>query len=374
MIYLDNASTSYPKAIGVQQTLCHFYDSPVGSYGRSSDPHTLKRAVQMELLRDKLNQQIGGIAGNNICFCYNATTALNTIIHGITNLKQHEVLVTPLEHNSVTRPLFQLDGSPFSIMPADVTGRVDINMLASKLKDSPHSYRLAIINGMSNVNGVIQPVQAIAQCIRQHHPACLIAVDAAQYLPYAPLECEKWGINFVAIAAHKGYLAPTGIAALYVRNANELTPITRGGSGSSSETQCDSVVLPDRFEAGTINMIGACAWEAALQHLSPPTIPAEKVWECIQELKKYGYTLYSASSPSYQGPLFSIASPRYSAWELADLLWEKAKIMVRAGLHCAPLAHQHLQTLGTGTCRVSLSALTPLSHLNTLCDVLQAIA
>lgn len=369
MIYLDNASTSYPKPPEISELLAHFYDMPVGSYGRTLDERTLSLSLRVEQLRDRLCEQISGVDGSHVAFCYNATMALNMVIGGIPSLRREDVLITPLEHNAVTRPLHALSGEGYAIMPGDHTGRVDVDALREQLERSPH-YRLVIINGMSNVNGVIQPIREICATVRSIIPSCLIAVDAAQCLPAVCLKCQEWGISFVAMAGHKGWLAPTGIAALYVADPNSLPPLLRGGNGVRSESQESSLSLPDRYEVGTLNLPGAVAWEVALRNYPTWRVSSTDLSELLVQIADRGYRVYSATDKSCQGPLFSISSPRYSADELGNLLWERAQIIVRTGLHCAPLAHATLGTAPIGTCRISLSPYTTHEELNTLLQVL----
>ena len=372
IIYLDNASTSYPKPQKVKECLATFYDQPIGSYGRTPDDRTLEISAEVERLRDTLNSRVGGVEGSHIVFCYNATEALNRIALGLPNLCKEEVIISPMEHNAVTRPLERLPGNQYTVMPCHSDGKVDVERLYPMLKKKG-DLKLAIVNGMSNVNGVVQPLEEICRCIKVYRPDCLIAIDAAQYLPYMYMNAVEWGIDFVAISGHKGWLGPTGIAALYVSRPETLDPVVRGGTGYRSEWQGVVPHLPEKYEVGTLNMLGAVAWMAALDEPLNPLITPEVLQDILKEIRPMGYRVYSAVERDGQGPLFSVTSPTLSPGVLADELWQRAQIIVRSGLHCAPLAHRTLDTLPSGTVRISLSPFTTTEEMTLLCQSLHAL-
>lgn len=372
MIYLDNASTSYPKPTAVKEALSSFYDSPVGSYGRSGDARTLKVSFEIEQLRDALAASIGSsLAGEHLVFTQNATQAINMVLRGA-DWRQDEVLVSPMEHNAVTRPLSALSGSPYRVMPAMPDGKIDLEVLEKTLKEKCYgSVRLVIINGMSNVNGLIQPLEPLTSLVHRYLPSAKILLDAAQALPFVKIEADRWGLDYVAITGHKGLLGPSGTGALFVREAESLRPLIRGGNGFRSRQQSDSLLLPDRFEAGTLNLLGLYAWRQALKVSHAYRMESSDWLTFLDALRKEPYLkLYTASDTADQGPLFSMQSQRFSTNELGDMLREPYAIACRSGLHCAPLAHETLGTIETGTVRVSIS---PFSTGDDLAELLQAL-
>lgn len=366
-IYLDNASTSYPKPVELSYTLSHFYDQAVGSYGRSGDRHTLECSAIIEELRDLLAQKIGAEGtGSHIIFTHNATDGINRVINGLPKLSPDKVLISPMEHNAVTRPLYaKLKGASPLVMPALSDGSINLDALNHQLQQQ--KFKLALINGMSNVNGMPQPIEQVIRLLRQEQPKCQILIDASQAFPYInPLPKESLPDYFV-ITGHKGSLGPTGTGALFILNPEAIQPTLLGGNGYRSELQEPSQLMPDRFEAGTLNMLGLVAWHAVLNTPHPPLISTEQ-WrnhlESIQQIPDL--QLFAANNPIAQGPLYSIRSKRYSPAQLGDLLQNKYHILTRTGLHCAPLAHQTLGTLPEGTTRISISSLTPPSYLDYL--------
>ncbi|MDN4754976.1 aminotransferase class V-fold PLP-dependent enzyme [Porphyromonadaceae bacterium W3.11] len=372
-IYLDNASTSYPKPVEVIHTLSHFYDHTIGSYGRSGDPHTIQTSGIIEDLRDLLATMIGADRlGSHIIFTHNATDGINRVLNGLPPLQADEVVISPMEHNAVTRPLYaKLQAKAPLTMPHHKDGMVDLHLLEELLTNHPKStpLRLAILNGMSNVNGVIQPMAHIIQLLRDFAPRCQILLDASQAFPYIPPLSTL--PDFIAITGHKGSLGPTGTGALFIAHPDALTPVVRGGNGYRSELQEISPFMPDRFEAGTMNLLGLVAWYAALSKPHPSLITKEMWQEHITRVRSIsGINVFSASSPECQGPVYSICSEKYPPSQLGDLLLLQYRISSRSGLHCAPLAHKTIGTMPLGTTRISISALTPPEYLDQLYSAL----
>lgn len=372
-LYLDSASTSYPKVSSVHDLLTHFFDVPVGSYGRSADENTLSYIMEVEDLRDQLAHLIGAVgedAGSHIIFTKNATESINTVLRGLPNLRRERVLISPMEHNAVTRPLHHLSGEMYTIMPADKSGRVDVEQTEQMLRRGTARYDLMVINGMSNVNGVIPPIAELCNLIHSYAPHCRILIDAAQLLPYHSVKVDEWGIDYVALTGHKGFHGLQGTGALYIRDPHSLSPLIRGGNGTRSEEQDDLYILPDRYESGTLPLLGLVAWHRALSTL-PPTyhITTSDFDAILCQLS----TLPSLHLYRGEGMLFSLTSDVISVAEIHSRLLHRYNIITRAGVHCAPLAHRTLQTLSTGTVRISLSPYTTVADMEHLIGALHSI-
>ena len=206
--YFDNATTSYPKPDAMRQALAHFYDVPVGSYGRSRDRETLRVTSEVEELRDALADLIGVSEPAHICFADNATTGINTILRGSLQAGC-SVLVSPMEHNAVMRPLQCLAdtiGLKIALMPSMPDGRVDTDRLVGAI---PTDTALAVVNLESNVNGLVQPIEEIARLLTQERGIPILA-DATQYLGTSRLKADELGLAYVAFTGHKGLLGPSG--------------------------------------------------------------------------------------------------------------------------------------------------------------------
>lgn len=371
-LYFDNASTSFPKPEAVQDLLTHFFDEPIGSYGRSGDERTLGFITEVEALRDNLAHLIGATepdAGSHIIFTKNATEAINTVIRGINGLSRHRVLISPMEHNAVTRPLYHLPGEMYSVMPSEDNGRIDLEALEKLLKQDEEAFDLVVINGMSNVNGVIPPLEKLCHLIHHYAPTAKILLDGAQSLPYHTPECSTWGIDYVALTGHKGFMGLQGTGALYTKDPRGLSPLIRGGSGSRSEVQDDLDLLPDRYEAGTLNLLGLTAWSRACRSHPSYNLSMDEYRGFVDELS----ALSNLNIYSGDGYLFSLRSSKLSVARLHDALLYEYGINTRAGVHCAPLAHKTLGTLPEGTLRISLSPYTTHRDMEQLLHALHSI-
>lgn len=350
MWYFDNASTSYPKPHSVTEALAHFYDEPIGSYGRSSDAHTLDVMTEVEELRTALSRIALAPPGSegNVVFTKNATEALNIVIRGLAPDK-NSVLVSPMEHNAVTRPLHYLPSASdvhgeIRIMPHDNTGKVDLERLEELLKREGHSLRLICLNHVSNVNGVIQPLSGILSLAKKYAPEAETLVDTSQSLPHIPLDCEA---DYVAFNAHKGFRGIPGAGALFIRSRVDLPPLVRGGNGIRSIDQEDSSELPDRFESGTQNLPALFAWARALRELPPPHDDRRNFYAEVRAIPNV--ELFAESNL-----LFSLRMTSLSVSEFHYRLSEEHGILTRSGIHCAPMAHRTLGTLPEGLVRFSL--------------------
>lgn len=363
--YFDNATTSYPKPSQMCHTLAHYYDHPIGSYGRSADKATLHATLAVEALRDDLGKWLGVERAENICFTDNATTAINTILQG-SDYPLGKVLVSPMEHNAVMRPLQRLIEKgviqSYDIMPHDSDGRVNTEALIAM---RPEGYDMAIVNMESNVNGVKQPLYDIAQVCHSHNIRLL--ADATQIPGSEPQDAHNWQPDFIAFTGHKGLLGPTGTGGFYVRQPQKLQPLTTGGNGVHSHTTDMQYEMPDRFIAGTPNTLGLVAWATAMKHIPQYRISQNDLQAVLREIEQlHGIKLLRSLHPEHQGYLFSMIHTTMSPAFVGDTLRERYGILTRNGLHCAPLAHRTLGTLPHGAVRFSLSPYHSLQDMEYL--------
>ncbi len=375
-LYFDNATTSYPKPQALRRVLSSFYDHPIGSYGRSPDAATMAATTQVEQLRDRLAAWLGVHDADHVVLCENATFGINAILQGFAPLRQKGawVWLSPLEHNAVMRPLTALCqryGLHYAVMPHQVDGRVDVAQL-NIMQPTEHP-ALAIVNIESNVNGVVQPVAEIAAAMRRWGVPLLC--DATQCPGSAPLHTDEWGVDFVVFTGHKGLLGPSGTGGYYMRRPQDIEPLTLGGNGTHSESLMAVSEMPDRFLAGTPNLLGLTAWAAAMEEIPPYAIAPETWCRALDEVAALpDIHLHRALETENQGYLFSLTHKSLSPSELAYRLHHHFGIITRAGLHCAPLAHGTLGTLqGGGTLRISASPYQTADDLEYLLKALHGI-
>ncbi len=368
-LYFDNSATSFPKPKAVAEGMRRYLDEVGGPYGRSSYPRVVEVGRTVERARDRLGILLGAKNGDQVVFTPSATVALNIVIASLP-ANGGRVLVSPLEHNAVMRPLqhwCSRTGGSFQLLPASLDGTIRVEEIGSSL--SPDT-RLVIVNHMGNVNGVIQPIKAIKRAIG----SLPLLVDASQSLGSVPVRADEWNLDFVAFAGHKSLLGPPGIGGLFLRDHEALSPLVLGGTGSVSESYDMPGFLPDRFEAGTGNIAGAFGLLGALEEKPPARHTHRDFLHFIAGMKKVkGLNVLAAGDPEAQGEVVSVTHRNLLPSALGDELFKKHGLEVRVGLHCAPLAHRWLKTFPNGTVRIAPSVFHSPEDLDFFLDALQSI-
>lgn len=356
-IYLDNASTSWPKAPGVGKAITDFLSGNGSNVNRGAYSHAYATEEQVMETRQMVASLFSIPDPRLVTFTLNVTEALNFLIKGLFQPGDH-LLVSSMEHNAVMRPLVQ-SGFPFTRIPSDSQGR----MLVDHLEDLITPQTKAIITtAASNVCGTIQPLAELSEFARHHH--LLFLVDTAQAVPYLDL-C---GIHADAFAwtGHKGLLGPQGVGglALTEKIASTIDPLVSGGTGSFSDKETIPTVLPDRLEAGTQNLPGILGLHAALTYLKAH---GKKVKEREYQtggalleilMEQPGVSLVGLPTMEGRVPVFSITTPGNDPADVAFSLADRYGIETRVGLHCAPSAHTSLGTFPGGTIRFAPGSFT----------------
>lgn len=349
--YFDNAATSFPKPPAVAAAICRYLNEVGGSYGRSAYARAFDVARTVEKTRDLLAERMGARDAERLVFAPNATHAVNLVLQSL--LRQGgRVLISPLEHNAVTRPLAALAeryGVTFDLLPHRGDGCVDI----SGIKDLVTADTLlAVVNHQSNVNGVIQPLGEIKEQLGQ----VPLLVDASQSFGSIPVTVDAWDIDFLAFTGHKALLGPTGIGGLYLKNPGTVEPLIFGGTGSASDSFEMPAIVPDRFEAGTLNIAGIYGLLAALEDAPASRHSRAEYQRLVEELRGLpSLRVLCAERFADQGDVFSFYQPGADPATLGRRLFDNYSIETRVGLHCAPLAHQTLGTFPAGTVRIGVS-------------------
>ena len=378
-IYLDNAATSFPKPPAVQQAMVHYMEAVGANPGRAGHQLSMEAGRIVQNARE-------GIAGlfnihdpARVVFTLNVTESLNTLINGFLNPGDH-VVTTAMEHNSVIRPLKYLEDRgviTLSVAPCDYKGFLDMDALQRLIKKETV---LVVLNHASNVCGSIQDVQAVKSIIGD----IPLLLDAAQTAGCYPIDVEAEHIDMLAFTGHKGLMGPQGTGGFYFREGLSVRPLKRGGTGSVSEKLHQPDFLPDAFESGTQNNVGLAGLGAAVAyilsegvdnirtHEKKLTATLLKAFHDVQGLTVYGplnadrqtaalSVTFDSILPNEGDPGFTGCGAINLAWmeegmpinEAGDLLNTEYDILVRTGLHCAPLAHRTLGTYPEGTVRIS---------------------
>src|SRR5437763_2867274 len=291
MIYLDNAATSFPKPEAVYQALDRFARQDLANPGRAGHKMALAAERALDDARHLLNQLFRGESPERFVFTLNCTDALNMAFKGVLAEGDH-VLTTDLEHNSVSRPLRQmeLDGRiTLTRLHADRGGTVDPDDFRKALTTRT---RLIALTHASNVLGTVQPVGEVGRIAREG--GLLFLVDAAQTAGVVPLDVQALSIDLLAFPGHKSLLGPTGTGALYVGPRARVGAWREGGTGGDSSSETQPREFPYFLEGGTPNVLGVAGLSAGLrfvQDQGPDNIRrhevdlTERLWRKLDELK-----------------------------------------------------------------------------------------
>ncbi|MGC8873965.1 MAG: aminotransferase class V-fold PLP-dependent enzyme [Chloroflexia bacterium] len=360
MLYLDQAATSWPKPPQVVEAMASFLRDIGANPGRSGHRMSVEAGRVVYRARQAIAELFHVRDPLRVVLTPGATFALNLALQGLLHPGDH-VVVGPMQHNSVMRPLRALEdsGVRLTVLPASPQGELDPALVAEAIR--PETV-LVVLNHASNVCGTLQPVAQVGQIVRA--AGRLLLVDAAQTAGAVPIAMEEMGIDLLAFAGHKGLLGPTGTGGLVIGERvplDRLRPLTYGGTGSRSEEERQPAFLPDKFEAGTQNAVGLAGLEAAvryLQHEGVEPIRAREealtalLLEGLQGIP--GVVVYGTGRAEKQVAVVSFNIVGRTCSEVAELLDEAYGIACRPGLHCAPAAHRALGTFPEGTVRFSL--------------------
>ena len=354
MIYLDNAATTWPKPKEVAEAVAACIEAVPGRPGRGSHQGARQAARIAFEAREEIAALFDVDDATRIAFCGNATQALNTALFGL--LQPGDVVVTSSwEHNAVVRPLHVLEqkGVVIRKIPPTQEGPLDLTALEEALPGA----KALVLTHASNVTGAILPLQEAAALAARH--GCLVIVDAAQTAGVEEIKAF-WGLHVIAFAGHKGLLGPQGTGGLYVAPQVSVKPLIFGGTGSRSEEREQPSFYPDCLESGTLNTPGLAGLLAGVRFVR--TTGMEKIRYRESELaeklrtalrKMQGISMKGEKQGQLQTAVLSFTVEGIDSNVAALWLEEKAGIICRAGLHCAPWAHEALGTLETGTIRLS---------------------
>lgn len=372
-IYLDNASTTFPKAPTVATAMSDYITNRGininrGSYALAYDVEDI-----IYTTRQRLHPLFNGHDPAHVIFTQNVTMSLNMVIKGLLKAGDH-VLVSSMEHNAVMRPLTQLldKGITFDTIPCDSTGSIQMDSIEPLIR--PNTVAL-IINHASNVCGTIQPLESIGPICKAHNLQFI--VDAAQTAGVIPIDVKACHIDALCFTGHKGLLGPQGIGGIILTKemAQNLTPLIAGGTGSFSHLETLPTHMPDAFESGTLNLPGIIGLNEGLAYIESQGMEnihnheqalTQAFLEGLQSID--GINIVGKQNIQDRTAVVSITIDGMDPANIAYELESTYHIMTRVGLHCAPRAHQTLRTYPEGTVRFSFG------YANTHKDVESALS
>ena len=349
MIYLDNGATSFPKIPAVRSAMLHALET-CANPGRGGHRAAMAAMKTVYRCREEASA-LFDCKPEHVVFTSNCTHGLNIAIRTLVK-PGSRVVISGFEHNAVTRTLHLL-GAKVAVAGRKLFDPADT--LEEFEKALASGADAAVFTHVSNVFGYILPVREMAALCRRYGVSFVI--DAAQSAGTLPVSLEKLGADFIAMPGHKGLLGPMGTGILLCGRMPE--PLIAGGTGSASIIQTMPADIPDRVEAGTLNVPGIAGLAAGIHYVRATGL--ERIFtqeqalarKCVKMLEKQDFRVFSGEP---QGGTVSFV-PTMDCEDLAQQLAEKG-IAVRAGLHCAPLAHESAGTLESGTVRVSFGHLS----------------
>lgn len=360
MIYLDHAATSWPKPPEVLRAMYHFLETAGGNPGRSGHRLSIEAGRIVYDTREVIAQLFHAPDPLRVLFAPNATFALNQALYGLL-APGDRVITTSIEHNSVMRPLRDLErrGVHLTVVPCTPDGSLELEPLAKALQGGA---RLLVLNHASNVTGTITPVAQAAALA--HQAGALVLLDAAQTAGVLPIDLPALGIDLLAFTGHKALYGPPGTGGLVLAGGFDpawLNPLVRGGTGSRSEYEEQPTMLPDKFESGTPNGVGIAGLGAGVRWVLAQSIDAIRAHEMsltgqllagLAELSQV--RIYGPRSAIKQTATVSFTINGRHVSDIGLRLDEEYDILCRVGLHCSPATHRTIGTFPEGTVRLAL--------------------
>ena len=366
-VYLDNGATSYPKAPGVAKSMSDYILNVGTNIGRGAYDSSYEAENIVYETRELICELFNFDKPENVIFTKNVTESMNVLIKGLLRDGDH-VVVSSMEHNAVMRPLNALgDKIEYTRVQCNKSGELKIEDVENSIKPNT---RAIIMTHASNVCGTILDLEKVGEICKRNNKFFII--DGAQTAGFSDIDFQRLNADAIGFTGHKSLLGPQGIGGFVVndRTAGEMNTLIEGGTGSLSDTERQPDYMPDKFEAGTLNIPGIYGLNASLKYLFSYGIKnirekeiylLDKFLEGLLNVKKI--KLIGKTTSDDRTGVLSIDFIDDDNGLVAHELSREYGIMTRSGLHCAPSAHKTLGTFPEGTVRFSLGHSTTLEEI-----------
>ncbi|MCI9152774.1 aminotransferase class V-fold PLP-dependent enzyme [Lachnospiraceae bacterium] len=376
MIYLDNAATTLQKPRQVAEAVAEAMCS-LGNAGRGVHEATLGASRVIFDARKRLADFFHVESPKQIAFTMNSTESLNTAIKGSLQSGDH-VITTELEHNSVLRPLYEMEkmGVELTMIPSDKKGCIDVQDFEREIRGNT---RLIVCTHGSNLTGNLVDIAAVGETARRHR--VLFCVDASQTAGVFPIDVQEMKIDILCFTGHKSLLGPQGTGGLYVREGVKVRPLKSGGSGVQTYRKEHPPEMPTALEAGTLNGHGIAGLNAAVSYIQEMGMDVirkreqdlmKRFYDRVKEIP--GIKIYGDFSEPERCPIVALNLGEYDSSEVSDELFMTYGIATRPGAHCAPLMHRALGTVEQGAVRFSFSHYNTEEEIDAAADALRELA
>ena len=370
MIYFDSGATTLEKPATVRWAMARAVNT-MSSPGRGRHQATRLAEETDYACRTAAARLFGVEDESNVIFTSNATHGLNIAIHTLVQ-PGSRVVISGYEHNAVTRPLHAIPNVTLTVLD---TPLFQPERMIEELKEAlGHGADVVICNHVSNVFGCIQPVEEMAVLCRNAGVPFLL--DASQSAGILPVRMDVLQAAFIAMPGHKGLYGPQGTGLLLCNH--QVSPLLYGGTGSLSKLQTMPDMLPDRLESGTHNMPGIAGLLEGIRYVQRTGVEKIAAHErrltaqAVELLRNTeGIRLFWCDGFRHQTGVLSFIVEGIDCEEMGEAMASRG-IALRAGLHCAPLAHRTVGTLKTGTIRFSPSAFNTSAQVMQFAQILQS--
>ncbi len=381
-IYLDNASTTFPKPESVPKAVYNYMTNIGANINRGTYEDAYSAEEVVFTTREMISELFNGGDCKKVIFTRNITESINLLLKGFLRKGDH-IICSSMEHNAVMRPLNQLTeyGIEFSRIPCDTEGNLLLDSLEGLIK--PNTKAIITLHA-SNVCGTVMPIKEIGDFCCTNN--LKFFVDSAQTAGVLNIDMKECHIDALLFTGHKGLLGPQGIGGLILTEelASTITPLIVGGTGSVSHTEDTPSFLPDKFEAGTMNLPGIFGLNAGLEFIRKTGVSAIYEHELMLtglflrgideiNLNEEKIRLIGRNNTEHRTGVVSVQILGIDQAEAAYRLESEYSIMTRVGLHCAPNAHKTLNTYPEGTIRFSFGFFNSVSDVTCALNALRGI-
>ena len=375
MIYLDNAATTMKKPQCVIDAVVAAM-SHMGNAGRGATSAALDASRVIYDTREKLSDLFNLQNPSRVAFTCNSTESLNTAIKGILSSGDHAI-TTALEHNSVLRPLYDLQskGMELSIVDCDENGNIDYNDFEKLIKENT---KAIVCTHASNLVGNVLDVKKIGSIAKKHN--LIFIVDASQSAGVFPIDMQDMNIDILCFTGHKGLLGPQGTGGICVREGIDVRPLKVGGSGVNTFSKEQPVEMPTHLEAGTLNGHALAGLNAALDYLKEEGIDniqkreEELMFRFYNGIKDIKDIKIFGNFENKRAAIVTFNVGDIDSAAFSDELSFAYDISTRAGAHCAPLMHKAMNTVEQGAVRFSFSHYNTEEEIDTAIKAVKEIA
>ncbi len=364
MIYFDLSSTSLQKPPIVAENMIHSLSSHGNPY-RGGHLPSLQASRDIFATRQALARLISASSPMDISLTNSATLSLNMAVFGLFSPGDH-VLTGNWSHNAVLRPLYQAEKRGISFTIFQQTPVFSPENIEKLIK--PNTKAVILSHG-SNVTGALCDLLAWGDFCKEK--GLLFVVDSAQTIGIVPISVEKMGIDVLCFSGHKSLFGPTGTGGIYVAPGVEISPLLFGGSGQDSFSKTQPLRMPEKLEAGTMNILGFSGLLGGLLFLEKTGIETIATKQhtlaeyCVKNLQEIpGIQIYAREEGRKSLSVVAWNLGSLDSNQVADFLWQEGEIACRGGIHCAPLLHEFYGTQGQGMVRFSFSYFNTLEEID----------